>query len=92
VAELYLVEHRLPRITRAELAILQTTLSSACARLTARGESVSYLGSTFLPTSARLLSLFEASNADAVRNATVSSHAPPAGLEVAIALPNQEVA
>ena len=89
MAEHYLVEHRLPRITRAELAMLQAALSSACARLTARGESVSYLGSTFLPASERLLSLFESSSPDAVRRATVSSQAPLAGLEVAITLPNQ---
>ena len=90
MAQLYLVEHRLPRITRAELAMLQAALSSACVRLTARGESVSYLGSTFLPASERLLSLFEASSADAVRSATVSSQAPLVGLEVAITLPNQK--
>lgn len=87
MADLYLVEHHLRRITRAELAMLQSALASACVRLTARGQSVTYLGSTFLPTSERLLSLFEASNADAVRSVTVSSHAPVAGLEVAIALP-----
>jgi hypothetical protein len=92
MSELYLVEHRLPRITRAELALLQAALSSACVRATARGESVSYLGSTFLPTSERLLSLFEASSADAVRSVTVNSQAPLAGLEVAIALPNQKEA
>ena len=90
MAELYLVEHRLPRITRAELAMLQAALSSACARLTARGEPVSYLGSTFLPASERLLSLFEASGADAVRSATVSSQAPLVGLEVAISLPSHK--
>ena len=90
MAELYLVEHRLPRITRAELAMLQAALSSACVRLTGRGEPVSYLGSTFLPESERLLSLFEASSVDTVRSATVSSQAPLAGLEVAITLPNQK--
>jgi hypothetical protein len=90
MADLYLAEHRLPRITPAELAMLQAALSSACVRLTARGESVSYLGSTFLPASERLLSLFKAASADAVRSATVSSQAPLVGLEVAIALPNSK--
>ena len=90
MADLYLVEHRLPRITQADLAMLQAALSSACIRLSARGESVSYLGSTFLPASERLLSLFEASSADAVRSATVSSQAPVVGIEVAISLPNQK--
>ena len=86
----FLVEHRLPGITLAELAMLQAALSSACARLTARGESVTYLGSTFLPTSQRLLSIFEAADPEAVRRATVSSQAPLVDLEIAITLPNQK--
>ena len=87
---LYLVEHRLPRITEAELGLFQAALSSACVRLTARGALVSYRGSTFLPASQRLLSLFEAATADAVRSASNSSQAPLAGLEIAIALPNEK--
>lgn len=86
---LFLVEHRLPRITAPELELLQAALSSACSRLTARGEPVSYRGSTFLPGSDRLLSLFEATTANAVRSASDTSHAPCAAVEVAIALPNR---
>ena len=61
---LFLVEQRLPRITDAELALLQATLTEACQRLTVRGEAVRYLGSTYLPGPQRLLSLFEAATAD----------------------------
>ena len=90
MAELYLAEHHLPRITESDLAMLQAALSNACARLSARGEHVCYLGSPFLPRSQRLLRLFEAASADMVRKATVSSQAPLLGLEVAIALPIQK--
>jgi hypothetical protein len=86
-AALFLAEHRLPRITEPELALLQAALNEACVRLTARGEPVRYLGSTFLPGSERLLSLFKARSADAVRSASASSQAPLTRLEAAIELP-----
>ncbi|HEX2646414.1 MAG TPA: hypothetical protein VHO95_04240 [Candidatus Dormibacteraeota bacterium] len=84
---LYLVEHRLPKVTEYELALLQAALAAACSRSTARGERVGYLGSTFLPASERLLSLFAATGADAVRHVVENSQAPPVALEVAIELP-----
>lgn len=90
MADLFLAEHRLPRMTESDLAILQAALSSACVRITARGEPVSYLGSTFLPSSQRLLSLFRAASAEAVRRAADSSQVPLTVLEVAIDLPNQK--
>jgi len=84
---LFLVEQRLPRITHAELALLQATLTEACLRLTARGERVRYLGSTYLPGPQRLLSLFEAATAETVRTVSESSQVPAASLEAAIELP-----
>jgi hypothetical protein len=87
VSRLFFVEHRLPRITDAELALLQATLNDACLRLSARGEAVRYLGSTYLPRPERLLSLFEAATADAVRTVSESSQAPASDLEAAIVLP-----
>lgn len=83
---LFLVEQRLPGVTEAELSLLQAALSSACARISERGQAVTYLGSTFLPASGRLLSLFEADGADVVRRVTDSSQAPAARMEVAIRL------
>lgn len=90
MTDLFLAEHRLPRMAESELALLQAALSSACVRITARGEPVTYLGSTFLPASRRLLSLFRAASADAVRKASDSSQAPLSALELAIDLPNQK--
>ena len=89
-SELYLAEHRLPRITEAELALLQAAISNACVRVTLRGEPVSYLGSAFLPRSARLLSMFRAASPELVMKVTDSSQAPLVGLEVAIRLPQED--
>jgi hypothetical protein len=85
---LFLVEHRLPRITEGELSLLRAAFVEGCARLTSRGDQVTYLGSTFLPESWRLLSLFQAADAEVVRNVSASSHAAHSNLEAAIQLPN----
>jgi len=84
---LFLVEHRLPRVTESELALFQAAIADACARLTARGDCVSYLGSTFLPGPERLLSLFKAGSAEVVGSVSTSSQAPPTHLEAAVELP-----
>lgn len=84
---LFLVEHRLPRITEPELALLQAALIDACIRLTARGERVDYVRSTFLPGSERLLSLFKAADADLVRSVSESSQAQLAYVEIAVEMP-----
>lgn len=84
---LFLVEQRLPRITDSELTLMQAALIDASIRLTARGELVRYFGSTYLPGPERLLSRFEATNAEAVRIVCESSQAPLTSLEVAVDLP-----
>lgn len=53
---LFVAEHRLPRITEAELELLRAALVEACARVTARRSRVRYVRSTFLPGRERLLS------------------------------------
>ena len=87
IPRLFFVEHQLPKVTDAELALLQATLNDACLRLTVRGQAVGYLGSTYLPGPERLLSLFEAATADAVRTVAESSQAPASDLEAAVVLP-----
>lgn len=84
---LFLVEQRLPRITDSELTLLQSALIDASLRLTARGELVRYLGSTYLPGPGRLLSRFEAADAGAVRSVCESCQAPPMSLDAAVDLP-----
>lgn len=84
---LFVAEQRLPRITDSELTLLQAALMDASLRLTGRGELVRYLGSTYLPGPERLLSRFEAANAEVVRIVCESSQAPLAFLEAAVDLP-----
>lgn len=83
---IFLVEQRLPRITDPELTLMQAALIDASLRLTARGELVRHLGSTYLPGPERLLSRFEATNAEVVRIVSESSQAPLTSLEVAVDL------
>ena len=83
---LFLVEQRL-RITDSELTLLQAALVDASLRLTARGELVRYLGSTYLPGQGRLLSRFEAANAEVVRIVCENSQAPLRSLDAAVDLP-----
>jgi len=83
---LFLVEQRL-RITDSELTLLQAALVDASLRLTARGDLVRYLGSTYLAGPGRLLSRFEALNAEGVRIVCESSQAPLTSLEAAVDLP-----
>lgn len=87
---LFLAEQRLPRITDSELTLLQAALIDVSLRLTARGELVHYLGSTYLPGSGRLLSRFEAANPDAVRIVCESCQAPPTSVEPAVDVPVQD--
>jgi hypothetical protein len=84
--KLFVVEQRLPRITDSELSLMQAALIDASLRLTVRGEVVRYLGSTYLPGPGRLVSRFEAVNAEMVRVVCESSQAPPTSLEAAVDL------
>jgi hypothetical protein len=84
---LFVAEQRLPRITDSELTLLQKALMDATLRLTARGELVRYVGSTYLPGPERLLSRFEALNVEVVRIVCESSQAPLTSLEAGVDLP-----
>ena len=81
---MFVVERHMPNVSTADLTMLHQALAFACGRLTARGEPVACLGSAFLPGPARLLTLFEADSAGAVRTANESIHAPFLSLERAL--------
>jgi hypothetical protein len=81
---MFVAERRTPNVSTADLAMLQEALIFACDRLTSRGEPVRCLGSAFLPGRARLLTMFEAESAEAVRRVNESVHAPFVSLEAAM--------
>ncbi len=81
---MFVVERRMPNASMADLAMLQEALLFVCDRLTSRGEPVRCLGSTFLAGQARLLTLFEAESAEAVRRVNENVYAHFVSLEAAI--------
>jgi hypothetical protein len=87
-ASLFVVERRLPKINEQQLAVLQAALTGAASRFSARGDGVRYLRSIFLAGQDRLLSLFTAENAEAVRALNEASLVPFTSIEPAVDLPN----
>jgi hypothetical protein len=85
---LFVVERRLPRISEHQLEVLQTALTGAASRFTARGDDVLYLSSIFLARTDRLLSLFIADSAETVRAVNEAALIPFTSIELAVELPN----
>src|SRR5437667_6859237 len=75
---LYLVDRDLPGVTVDQFAAAQRAANAISERFTAAGTPVRYIRSTFLPTAARFLCLFEAASADLVAavNQARRSHLP----------------
>ena len=84
---LFVVERRLPKINDHQLTVLQTALTSAASRFSARGDGVRLVGSIFLARQERLLSLFTAESLEAVRAVNEASLVPFASIEPAVQLP-----
>jgi hypothetical protein len=88
-ASLFIVERRLPNINEHQLAVLQSALTGAASRFSARGDGVRYLRSIFLGRQERLLSLFSADSLKAVRAVNEAALVPFASIEPGIELPGQ---
>jgi len=72
----FLVERELPGITMDQLAAAQKSAIQSSKELTAQGKDVRYIRSTFVPGENRCMCLFEASNADHVREANERGKIP----------------
>ena len=63
----YMVDRDLPGITMEQLAAAQKAAIETGEQLTAAGKPVRYIRSTFVPQESHCMCLFEASNADLVK-------------------------
>jgi len=63
----YMVDRSLPGISMDQLAAAQRAAIDTGKRMTAAGKSVRYLRSTYVPSEAHCMCLFEASNPDLVK-------------------------
>ena len=64
---IYMVDRSLPGITMEKLAAAQKAAIETGKRLTAAGKRVRYIRSTFVPSEAHCMCLFEASNPELVK-------------------------
>ena len=72
----YMVERDLPGITAEQLAGAQRAAITSAQKSTTSGTPVRYLRSTLVPGEARCMCLFEAGNADEVRDVNESAGLP----------------
>jgi len=72
----YLVERDLPGVTMEQLAAAQKKAIQMGKELTAEGKDVRYIRSTFVPGENKCMCLFEAPNADNVREANERGEIP----------------
>ena len=72
----YMVERDLPGISMEQLAAAQKRAIQTGKELTAQGREVRYIRSTFVPGEHKCMCLFEASNAEHVREANERAQIP----------------
>jgi hypothetical protein len=72
----YMVDRSLPGITMEQLAAAQKAAIETGKRLTAAGKRVRYIRSTFVPSEAHCMCLFEASNPELVKQLNEEAKIP----------------
>jgi len=72
----FMVERDLPGITAAQLGDAQRAAIEASRAFTARGQSVRYVRSTFVPGDSRCMCLFEAASPELVRDVNEAAGLP----------------
>lgn len=72
----FMVERDLPGIQMEQLAAAQKAAIQAGKELTAEGKQVRYIRSTFVPGNQKCMCLFEAPNAENVREANERANIP----------------
>ena len=72
----YMVERELPGVTMDQLAAAQKAAIETGQQFTAEGKNVRYIRTTFVPNEAHCMCLFEADNADLVREVNETAKIP----------------
>jgi hypothetical protein len=72
----YMVERELPGVTMDQLAAAQKAAIETGQQFTAEGKNVRYIRTTFVPGEAHCMCLFEADNADLVREVNETAQIP----------------
>jgi hypothetical protein len=72
----YMVERELPGVTMDQLAAAQKAAIETGQQFTAEGKNVRYIRTTFVPGEAHCMCLFEADNADLVREVNEAAQIP----------------
>jgi hypothetical protein len=72
----YMVERELPGVTMDQLAAAQKAAIETGQQFTAEGKNVRYIRTTFVPNEAHCMCLFEADNADLVREVNETAQIP----------------
>ena len=72
----YMVERELPGVTMDQLAAAQKAAIETGQQFTAEGKNVRYIRTTFVPDEAHCMCLFEADNADLVREVNETAQIP----------------
>jgi hypothetical protein len=76
VMPIYMVERSLPGIEMDQLAAAQTAAIETSNQFTAGGNDVRYIRTTFVPGEAHCMCLFEADNADLIREVNEAAKIP----------------